>query len=76
MPILSEKTINSHTPCITGPAGGSLPIWKPLHLHKVVKGGGREKRTLGKKNRSQLPFKPRTGSLSSPPVSFQASLAL
>lgn len=45
MPILSEKTINSHTPSITGPAGGPLPIWKPLHLHKVVRGGGRERET-------------------------------
>lgn len=78
MAILREKTNTKSIPIYHRVARilrEGLPIWKPLYLHKVVKGkeekrGRKRERThtLDKNNRFQ--FKPRTDLSSPAPVSF------
>lgn len=48
----SGKRNTSHPPCSTDPAGGAPPIWTPLYLHKVVK-GGREKDREGERREGE-----------------------
>lgn len=80
MAILREKTNTKSIPIYHHVAQilrEGLPIWKPLYLHKVVKGeeekreeGREDTHTLDKNNRCQLQFKPRTDLSSPVPVSF------